>query len=205
MFKNNKIYILDKNGNKKRVFFVKGLKIRFRGKDSTVIIGSPVAKFKHSKIQCGNNCTVIIGTSSHQINRLKINALGDNSNVVIGKDFSLTMNCGMMLFPEKNLSINIGDDCMFGSNVMLWATDGHTIVDLSGEKILNYGRNINIGNHVWLADRVTLLKGVNLEDGAVVGLGSVVPAGTYAGNSVLAGNLAKIVKSEINWKREPIL
>ena len=86
MFKNNKIYIIDKNGKKKQVFFIKGLKIKFKGKNSTITIEKPSLRFRRCSITCGNNCKIFISSSKYTAKKMYIAAIGENSICEIGKD-----------------------------------------------------------------------------------------------------------------------
>ena len=201
-FLRNKIYKIDKNGNKKRVFFICGIHFSFKGKNSVVEIHEPVAKFDRCRIVCGNNCFVSIDTSSYRIKKLNLLINGENSSVKIGKNFSLQNSCEIITRPEKNLSLTIGDDCQFGSKIIIRATDGHKIINLEDETVLNKGKDVVIGNHCWVASDVRILKGSIIASGSVVGMSSVVAGKCDTPNSVYAGNPAKLKKTNITWDRE---
>ena len=202
MFKGNKIYKVNKDGKKKRIFGFKGLKIRFKGENSTVILHEPLSKIKKSKIIYGNGCFVEIGASNNRIARLLIFCQGDNNSCKIGNNFSCTDTCNIMLQKESNLSVNIGDNCMFASNIRLRTTDAHAIYDVETKEIQNYGKNINIGEHVWLALGATVLKGVTIADNCVIGTNSTVTKDCLTPNSIYAGFPAKLIRSGSNWRRE---
>ena len=202
MFKGNKIFIEDKNGNKRRVFFIPGVCIRFKGKNSTVTFQEPLGKFSFCKISCGDNAKISIGSSRYSVRKFLLLANGDNTVVEIGKDFSVTSKCEIVMRPEPNLSLKIGDDCMFATNILLRPTDSHIIVDKETGEILNYGKNIEIGNHVWVAKDVTILKGAKIADNCVIGLGSIVNKPCLEPNSIYAGIPAKLVKTGIDWDRK---
>ena len=201
-FLRNKIYKIDKNGNKKRVFFIRGIHFSFKGKNSVVEIHEPVAKFDRCRIVCGNNCFVSIDTSSYRIKKLNLLINGENSSVKIGKNFSLQNSCEIITRPEKNLSLTIGDDCQFGSKIIIRVTDGHKIISLEDGTVLNKGKDVVIGNHCWVASYVKILKGSTIASGSVVGMSSVVAGKCDTPNSVYAGNPAKLKKINITWDRE---
>lgn len=201
-FLRNKIYKIDKNGNKKRVFFIWGIRFSFKGKNSVVEIHEPLAKFDRCRIVCGNNCFVSIDTSSYRIKKLNLLINGENSSIKIGKNFSLQNSCEIITRPEKNLSLTIGDDCQFGSKIIIRATDGHKIISLEDGTVLNKGKNVVIGNHCWVASNVKILKGSTIASGSVVGMSSVVAGKCDTPNSVYAGNPAKLKKTNITWDRE---
>jgi acetyltransferase-like isoleucine patch superfamily enzyme len=81
--------------------------------------------------------------------------------------------------------------------------DSHSILDMSGNRI-NPSSNVVIGNHVWVGSRVIILKGAQISDFSIIGAGSIVSGEFPDTNVILAGVPAKIVKDNINWKRERI-
>ena len=203
MFKGNKIYKIDKQGNKKRVFWIPGIRIKFKGRNSTITIAEPAARFINCRILCGDNCKVSIGPSKNRIKKLKIFLNDcDNSQVNIGNNFHLTNGCEMILNPENNLSINIGNDCKFAKDIAIRATDAHLIRDINSGKIINYGKSITIGNRVWLTANVTVLKGADISNDVIVATNSTVTKGDYNSNSIYAGSPAKLVKTGITWQVE---
>ena len=203
MLNGNKIYKVDKNGKKRQVFWVFGLKVFFKGKNSTVTIHEPCLRFRHSRIICGSNCKVSIGHSDHKsVKYLTIFALADNSLCEIGNNFSATNNCKILLHGEPNLSVKIGEDCMFGSNVYLRTSDAHSIINNETGELINRGGSIELGNHVWCAVNTTVLKNVKIADNCVIGTGSIVTKSCTEPNSIYAGTPAKHIKSNINWDRK---
>lgn len=200
MFKGNKIYIVDKNGKRRRIFgFIKGLNIRFKGKNSVVEIHEPIARFSKCKIRVSNNSFVSIGGSTDIIKKLHING-ASNQNFIIGKDF-FTWGCDIATANEKGLSIKIGDNCMFSRDILIRASDGHSVIDKDTKEVLNFGKNITIGNDVWIAGNVAILKGVNIGDGSIIGHGSIVTKDCES-FCAYAGNPAKLIKRNVTWKRE---
>lgn len=202
MWSSNKIFIVDSNGNKTRVFFVPGVSVSFKGEKSEVVFHKPLPKFKFCKIVCGDNCYIEIGSSNYLIKKLRILAQGNNSICKIGNNFSLVNTCEIVIRPENNTFVEIGNDCMFASRILIRAQDGHIIRDLKTGRILNKGKDIKIGNHVWVANDVTILKGVEINDNTAIALGAVATQGEYFSNSIYAGVPARLVKSNILWERE---
>ena len=202
MFKNNKIYKIDKNCKRRRVFFVKGLSVKFKGSNSVIELHEPCIKFRASSIVCGDNCKISFG-SKGVVRKLEIFATGANSECYIGKDFCCTENCSIVLNMESDKKVVIGDNCMFGSNILIRTSDGHSIIDKETGKTLNLGKNIKIGNHCWLATNVTVLKGVQIADNSIIGYGSILTKDCDKPNSVYVGNPAKMVKTNIDWSSKP--
>lgn len=94
--------------------------------------------------------------------------------------------------------IRLGNGCAIGRNVMIMDFDAHDIYYSDGTKN-NITKPITIENHVWIGAGATILKGVTLGEGCVVGAGSVVTK-DVAPHTIVAGNPAKVIKRDINWK-----
>lgn len=56
-----------------------------------------------------------------------------------------------------------------------------------------------ISDHVWIGARSIILKGVTIGEGAVVAAGSVVTR-SVPPKCLVAGNPAKVVRENVNWK-----
>ena len=201
---NNKIILLLENGEEKVVKKVKGIDIKFKGDNSVVKIGCPVADFRDCTIYAGNNCQIFIDTSEYFIRNTIINASADNSTVKIGKDCYSFDNLEILLHREPNLSVTIGDRCMFGTNVVIRTSDAHTITDLEGN-VINFGKNVVLKDHVWCAMNTTVLKGVTIAENSCVATGAIVSKDLPIPNSIYGGIPAKQVKTGINWdKKTPV-
>lgn len=91
-------------------------------------------------------------------------------------------------------TIEIGNGCTIGRDVVIRSYDGHTIEE-DGYKI---AAPIHIGCHVWIGQGAQILKGVTIGDGAIIAAGAVVvkdvPPHTLAG-----GVPAKVIKDNIKW------
>ena len=202
MFRGNKIYKIDKNGKRKRVLFIKGCKILFKGSNAVVSIHEPIPIFRHSELQLGDNVKIEIGASKYKIKNLMVNAIATNQSFNMGMDCSATKGLSILLGKTEGLNVTIGDDCMFGTNVILRTSDAHSIINLTNNQVENPGRSIHIGNKVWLGMNVTVLKGVNIADNTVVGTGSLVTKDCSISNAVYAGIPAKLIKTNVKWTRE---
>ena len=201
---NNKIFLVNSGGGVKRVSRIRGLNLEFAGSNSTVTIYSPILKFKDSKIFLRSNCEVVIGPSEHGAKKFDARLLGNNQKLKIGDNFSCTNGCLVLFSQEEKLSVNVGNDCMFASNIVLRPSDGHTIADKTTGEVLNKGKNIQIKDKVWLAMNTSVLKGVTIEEGCVIGTGSIVTKSCTEPNSIYVGTPARKIKSNIIWDRNAI-
>lgn len=122
-----------------------------------------------------------------------------NSNgcsVVIGDN---TVFCGTRIYlQDDNSSVKIGKDCVFSSGIDVWCTDVCTIMDLGGNPI-NRGQNIEIQDHILVGKDSKIGKNTKISKDSVIGWGSVVKGVFEQSNVIIAGNPAKVVKSDINW------
>ena len=93
--------------------------------------------------------------------------------------------------------ITIGDDCAISWNCQFLDEDFHDI-NYMGKK--EKPPVIEIGNHVWIGSNVSVLKGSKIPDGCVIASGSVVCSVFERVNCLLAGNPARVIKENIEWK-----
>ena len=153
---------------------------------------------KNKEIYISNNCDFAGITEI----RLWFNGyIRINKNCTFSSSVSLRANTGK--------SVVIGQDCMFSYDIKLQAGDGHNIYSSLDKTPIN--RNViqkfsnkdllAIGNHVWVGDGAFILNGSIVGDGSIVGAKSVVK-GIYPNNCVLAGNPAKVVRTDIVWTRD---
>lgn len=141
--------------------------------------------------------------------------LGDNSELVINGNVSLHSNARLGLKKDSKLeigsgyiqrgsyihcanSITIGKEVVISRDCYITDSDWHPIVDENGMQI-NLDAPIKIGNHVWICQGATILKGVTIGDGAIVGAGAVVTKDVPP-KTIVAGNPAKVIKENIEWK-----
>lgn len=199
MFNGNKVYKVDKNGKKRRILgFIFGLNIRFKGKNSTVTLYEPIPKFSKCRIKLKDNSKVSIGYSHDKVKNLHV-LMESNQKLKIGNEF-FTYGCEIVYGDEENLSVTIGDNCMFAKGILIRPSDGHSVIDEESEELLNAGKNITISDNVWVAGNVSILKGVNIQNNCIVGHGSIMTLKQTESNSIYAGNPAKLVKKNIKWK-----
>lgn len=200
-FKNNKIILVNENGSqiKKKI---KGLNVKFKGANATIKIYSPCPKFSNTTIECGDNVNISIGGSNNRIFNSFFSVLSDGATLTIGNNASIR-GAIIVIKENKNLSVNIGDDCLIAPNVKIWTTDFHTVIDTQTSKAINPPSSIKLGNHCWICEDVTIAKGVSLADDTIVASKSYVTKSFDKSNIIIGGVPAKIIKENTTWSSEP--
>lgn len=141
---------------------------------------------------------VTIGPSKFNI--VGLNIFGKESVVEIGSNFScwgVEIRCH-----EQRTQVSIGSNCMFAQDVLIYATDVHSIFDQFTGELLNLGEQVIIGDKVWCARGVTILKGSTIRNHVVIGANSLVNKKFNENNVIVAGNPAAVVRRGIDWSRD---
>lgn len=125
------------------------------------------------------------------------------SKIIIGSDCSFENNLG--LHANTGKGIIIGSDCMFSYDVEVFSGDGHSIMDVATCENINgfkssTNKSIILGDHIWVGFRSTILSKAIIGSGSIIGVGSVVN-GKYSNNCTIAGNPARVIRSNICWNR----
>lgn len=197
--KNNKIYKIDKNGKKRRVFWIRGLKILFTGSNSEIIFHEPCVRFRSSRLVVGDDNKIIFKSSDTKIRKADFHIWSKGGVLEVGHSLLASPNCRINVYREPGLSIKIGDYCMFGPNVEISASDAHCIYNTTDGKIINKGKDVVIGNHCWLTSNVSVFKGVTIADNCIFGAGAIVTRDCLTENALYVGSPAVPVKENVNW------
>ncbi|MBC1385701.1 sugar O-acetyltransferase [Listeria innocua] len=107
--------------------------------------------------------------------------------------FGSGIYCNFNLTMVDDADIFVGDNCMFGPNVVI-ATSGHPVLPILRENNYVYNLPIKIGSNVWVGSGVQILPGVSIGDNTVVGAGSVVTNDIPA-NVIAYGTPCKVIRS----------
>lgn len=89
--------------------------------------------------------------------------------------------------------IKIGESCSISWDVVIMDTDYHSI---NGRAFID---PVIIEDNVWVGCRAIILKGVHIGEGAIIAAGSVVTKNVPP-YCIVAGNPAKVIKENVNWK-----
>ncbi|MDD3594353.1 MAG: acyltransferase [Candidatus Gastranaerophilales bacterium] len=200
--KRNLFYLIDGDGNKKLYPKINGLDVHFDGNGSKVVIyGSPMPRFLNFKIKCKSNTLVKINSSSYLIQNTTLNLDAKKSKILIDKNFSINGGVFLINYDAVNTKIVIGEDCMFGWDILLRTSDAHVIYDNNSKEIINHPGDIIIGNHVWIAAKSNILKNVILPNNTIVGTCSLVNKQFSEENTLVTGTPATVKKKFVNWSR----
>ena len=179
---------------------LKGLKIKVKGSNNYIKIEGPV-KFKNSTIAItGNNNIFILRKPARNVKNCYFRLCG-LSKVFIGKDCGLNMGLYAIINNnyKKSHKLQIGNGVFIGKDVIIRTSDGHAIIDPNTKLAINEPRDVIIGNNVWIGARNVLLKGSYISDGSIIGAQSTVSRQFKTPNVIIAGNPAKIIKTNIIW------
>lgn len=176
------------------------------------------------------NCTIFISGDGNRVefgpfcalNGVELYIKGSGNRIVIGASVRIKQNTQLWIEDSGNTleigagssiesahlavtglskKLVIGGDCMLSTDVVIRTGDSHSITDLKGRKI-NEEKDVYIGNHVWIGASANLLKGSLVSDNSVVGTGAIVSSAFPEKGVIIAGVPAKVIKSDINWRRE---
>ena len=137
----------------------------------------------------------VYGSGKLQIKEYKVFSVynGCKISVING---TLNLSSGYINYDSKihcYNEISIGDDAAISENEIIMDSDVHRICGTANTA------PIVIGNHVWIGMGAIILKGVHIGDNAVIAAGSVVTHDVPS-NTVVAGNPAKVIKSNVRWE-----
>lgn len=150
-----------------------------------VTIGNNVVLKNNITIACGS---VTIGNNTSIL----------SGNTIVGKaSFSIGENSRIINdhFIDVWNSVSIGNNTwLAGKGSQLW-THG-SIYTKTGKKDLS----INIGDDIYIGSKCAIAPGVKIESLNLIGLGSVVTHSITSSKNIIAGNPAKIIKENIDWR-----
>ncbi len=171
---------------------VKRTAVNVHGERNKIIIKGNIGT---SEIRVSGQNNVVEIAKDCGIDHSVIVVNGVDCKVIIGEKTSIGSMYAVCM--GKNNYISIGEDCLFSTDIDIWATDSHPIYNEKGE-VCNPSKPIKIGNHVWIGKCAKILKGVSVEDNGIIGMNAMVTRDVPA-NSIIVGNKGRIIKTGITW------
>ena len=195
--KGNEIIITNKADLKKLSISIKGKgnKIYIDSKDIEIISSLSIwIDGSNNEIKILSNC---------KIDKMTFMIHADNCRFHIGKD---CFAGGVTINADPTASgrfLSVGDGSIMSTGVYLALGDEHPVYDLATNKLINDGpdKNIELSERVWICRNVIVLKDTKISHDSIIAAASVVKGHFSENNVILAGNLAKIVKRGIYWKK----
>jgi acetyltransferase-like isoleucine patch superfamily enzyme len=172
--------------------------IRIYGQNNKLIVGKEAFLTGQVIEILGNNCSITLGDNC--VLRGLIRCRHNDTHVYFGKN-STSMHVKITLHEAGR--IKIGEDCMISGDVRMDVSDMHSIIDRATGQRINKAQDIEIGDHVWLGYGVTVAKGCHIGSGSVVAEKSLA-RGVIPSNVVVAGAPAKVIRENIEWRRDRI-
>ena len=197
--------IIKGSGNviKKDGAFLNHCRIRIIGDNNTLLLNYRGGDDFYSRLyNChfniiGSNNVIEIGTCSILLD-VTFTMYNNNNEIRVGRDFDCHSQTELAAL--EGTKIIIGNDALFSANIKFRTGDSHSVLDCQTGVRTNHSKDIVLGDHVWVGNSVIVLKGANIGDHSIVAIGSVVPGKTYPANSVIGGNPAKVIKSNVDWR-----
>ncbi|TDQ09980.1 acyltransferase [Pedobacter metabolipauper] len=93
--------------------------------------------------------------------------------------------------------LTIGDDTIIAWNCQFLDSDIHHISYPDKKETDN---TIHIGNNVWIGCNVHIYKGTTIPDNSIIAADSVVRGIFTTSNSLIGGNPAKVLRSDVTWR-----
>lgn len=180
---------------------MKKVTIKLAGRNNRLVLGEGV-EISHCEIRLdGEDNLIEIGARTRFSSGKIYLRHTRGQHIRIGADTTVE---GAYLLIDEAASIDIGEDCMLSTDILIRTGDKHSIIDVESNQRINPSRDVRIADRVWIGRDVQILKGTVLHPESVVGACSLVAKAFEEGNCVVAGVPAKIVKRGIRWDRKLI-
>ena len=180
---------------------MKKVTIKLGGRNNRLVLGEG-AEISHCEIRLdGEDNLIEIGPRTRFSSGKIYLRHTRGQHIRIGADTTVE---GAYLLIDEAASIEIGEDCMLSTDILIRTGDKHSIIEVASGARINPSRDVKIADRVWIGRDVQILKGTVLHPETVVGACSLVSKAFDEGHCVVAGVPAKIVKRGIRWDRKLI-
>jgi len=179
---------------------VKKLRVSATGTKNKIVLYEPF-KFSHKlRISLSSNAEIVIKPNCNLCGGCNIIKMrGEEPNFLhIGKNFGCGANATFDITDHGN--ITIGDNCMFSWNIYFKSDDTHPVISTTDGAVLNKSDEIVVGDNVWIGMNASILKNSRIPSHCIVGAYSVVAKRFDMENCALAGNPARVVKTDVDWR-----
>lgn len=180
--------------------YKKNCNIHILGNRNKIVVGKDCNLKKLSIVIYGDDNCVVIGKKCI-CDSARIHIEDNNNSVVIGDRTTIQKNTELACI--EGCELIVGEDCMFSSDISLRTGDSHSVITMDGKRT-NQSKSVYIGNHVWIGMRALVMKGSKIQDNSIIGAQSFVTGKFSQTHIMLAGSPAKVIKENIDWKRERI-
>ena len=182
--------------------WLKHISVKNKGNNNSLLIGEGTTLKNCTMHISGNNNKIYIG-SKCSLCGVNFYVEDDYNEIYVGNGTTTTDEVDLCAI--EGTKLQIGNDCMISSKIYISTGDGHSICNKVDGRRTNKSKDIKIGDRVWIGTRIIIGKGVELGNDTIIAAGSVCTSSLEKNdNVVIAGNPAKIVKSEVKWKRERV-
>ena len=195
-------------GNKNKVAFddIKvnsSVEVHIKGNGNVVTIKGHRLENVVIDISGNNNVLEIDSNCLLKRTRFRIgnHVQADKCRVQLSKGITIEPGCQFLIYTSGS-QVSLGDDCMLSSGITFRTGETpHLLFRHSTGEYLDQGGDIRIGNHCWIGERVYVTKRAVMADNTISAACSVLSRRYLEEYSVIAGNPAKVVKSDVSWQR----
>lgn len=177
---------------------MKKVKIKLAGSSNRLVIGENV-KLTNCEIRLRGERNLIEISDDVRFKSGRIFLLDTTGqHIRIGRHTTVQ---GAFLLIDEAANIDIGEDCMLSTDIIIRCGDKHSILDKESSKRLNPSKSIKIHERVWIGRDVQILKGSELLPETVVATRAVVTRAFSEGHCVIGGIPAAVIRRGIRWDR----
>lgn len=175
------------------------LRLRFAGQSANNTIVAAASHALNVTIDiAGRNNLVIFGGGNATVG---VTAICRGNGHAVFWGLNTSSNNTSLLLDGPPLSIQIGDEGMFATEVAIRTSDSHGIIDLDQpDAVINRPANCIVEPYVWLQARCTITRGVRVGRGAIVAASALVTTDVPP-RTLAAGVPARVLREHVTWTR----